>query len=64
MTFIFPYIGKFIIPFDELIFLEWDETTNQMGMSSNSSTRMGSSDVVVPKMIRMICLLNVLQRPT
>ena len=29
MTSIFPYVGNVIIPIDELIFLEWDETTNQ-----------------------------------
>ena len=29
MTFIFPYIGNFIIPMDELIFFRGIETTNQ-----------------------------------
>ena len=30
MTCIVPYIGDVIIPIDELICLEWDETTNQI----------------------------------
>ena len=39
--FIFPYIGNFIIPTDELIFFGWVETANQISIFSKYHVNYG-----------------------